>query len=187
MPQRLFSVHFSIKISTIRQTTFLFPFNLDSSFFLQTSTALKQNKAHRHRKGWIVHTLHKRFCIQSKTVANNPPAQRKGDGKGRKVSTCNPTPTARSRSSSGSINLPFWVSFVEQTRVEIWKESLLMVQLPRFCMLFPVAECPFSSNSILVDGRLKYVEASSSFFASAYSSVLNKIWNNFKISSKKPW
>jgi len=71
------------------------------------------------------------------------------------------------------MNSPFWVSFVEQTRVEIWKESLLMVQLPRFCMLFPVAECPFSSNSILVEGRLKYVEASSSFFASACSRVLH--------------
>lgn len=99
-------------------------------------------------------------------------SQRKEDEEGRKSSTYNPTPTARSRSSSSSVNLPFWVSFVEQTRVEIWKESLLMVQLPRFCMLFPVAECPFSSNSILVDGRLKYVEASSSFFASAYSGVL---------------
>lgn len=79
---------------------------------------------------------------------------------------------------SSSMNLPFWVSFVEQTRVEIWKESLLMVQLPRFCMLFPVAECPFSSSSILVDGRLKYVEASSSFFASACSSVLNTRQNS---------
>lgn len=56
---------------------------------------------------------------------------------------------------SSSVNSPFWVSFVEQTRVEIWKESLLMVQLPRFCMLFPVAECPFSSSSIFVDGRLR--------------------------------
>lgn len=42
-----------------------------------------------------------------------------------------------------------------------------MVQLPRLCMLFPVAEWPFSSSSALVDGRLKYVPASSSFFASA--------------------
>ena len=62
---------------------------------------------------------------------------------------------------------PFWVSLVEHTRVEIWKESLLIVQLPRLCMLLPVAEWPFSSNSALVDGRLKYVPASSSFFASA--------------------
>jgi hypothetical protein len=29
---------------------------------------------------------------------------------------------------------------VEHTSVEIWKESLLMVQLPRLCMLLPVAE-----------------------------------------------
>lgn len=62
---------------------------------------------------------------------------------------------------------PFWVSFVEQTSVEIWKESLLMVQLPRLCMLLPVAEWPFSSSSAFVDGRLRYVAASSSFFASA--------------------
>lgn len=78
------------------------------------------------------------------------------------------------------INSPFWVSFVEQTRVEIWKESLLMVQLPRFCMLFPVVECPFSSNSILVDGKLKYVDASSNFFASAYriQSTMQTILEN---------
>lgn len=62
---------------------------------------------------------------------------------------------------------PFWVSLVEHTRVEIWKESLLMVQLPRLCMLLPVAEWAFSSNSAFVEGRLKYVAASSSFFASA--------------------
>lgn len=96
-----------------------------------------------------------------------------------------PHPAMRSRSSSRSMNLPFWVSFVEQTRVEIWKESLLMVQLPRFCMLFPVAECPFSSSSILVEGRLKYVEASSSFFASACSDILNRKRNKLQIASKK--
>ena len=62
---------------------------------------------------------------------------------------------------------PFWVSLVEHTSVEIWKESLLMVQLPRLCMLLPVAEWPFSSSSALVEGRLRYVPASSSFFASA--------------------
>lgn len=64
-------------------------------------------------------------------------------------------------------NPPFWVSFVEQTSVEIWKESLLMVQLPRLCMLLPVTEWPFSSSSAFVEGRLKYVAASSSFLASA--------------------
>lgn len=113
-------------------------------------------------------------------VASNPPStQRERDGEGKLV---HPThPTVRSRSSRHPINLPFWVSFVEQTRVEIWKESLLMVQLPRFCMLFPVAECPFSSSSILVDGRLKYVEASSSFFASACSGVLNTKWNKLPV------
>lgn len=121
--------------------------------------------------------------LHGKQPAMHP--QRKGDGEGSKVSTYNPTPSTQSRSSSSSMNLPFWVSFVEQTRVEIWKESLLMVQLPRFCMLFPVAECPFSSSSILVDGRLKYVEASSSFFASAYRGVLNTAGNNLKISRKK--
>lgn len=42
-----------------------------------------------------------------------------------------------------------------------------MVQLPRLCMLLPVAEWPFSSNSAFVEGRLKYVVASSSFLASA--------------------
>lgn len=66
-----------------------------------------------------------------------------------------------------SPNSPFWVSFVEHTSVEIWKESLLMVQLPRLCMLLPVAECAFSSSSAFVEGRLRYVAASSSFFASA--------------------
>lgn len=63
---------------------------------------------------------------------------------------------------------PFWVSFVEHTRVATWKESLLMVQLPRLCMLLPVAEWPFSSSSAFVDGRLRYVAASSSFLASAW-------------------
>lgn len=62
---------------------------------------------------------------------------------------------------------PFCVSFVEHTRVDTWKESLLMVQLPRLCMLLPVAEWPFSSSSAFVEGRLRYVPASSSFFASA--------------------
>lgn len=65
---------------------------------------------------------------------------------------------------------PFWVSFVEQTRVLIWKESLLMVQLPRLCMPLPVAEWPFSSSSAFVEGRLRYVATSSSFFASACGS-----------------
>lgn len=67
-----------------------------------------------------------------------------------------------------SADSPFWVSLVEHTRVEIWKESLLIVQFPRLCMLLPVAECAFSSSSAFVDGRLRYVAASSSFFASAW-------------------
>lgn len=62
---------------------------------------------------------------------------------------------------------PFCVSFVEHTRVETWKESLLMVQLPRLCRPLPVAAWPFSSSSAFVDGRLRYAAASSSFFASA--------------------
>lgn len=71
-------------------------------------------------------------------------------------------------SSSPKPHLPFCVSLVEQTRVDIWKESLLMVQQPKFCMLFPRDACPFSSSSILVAGRPRYVDASSSFFASAF-------------------
>lgn len=34
----------------------------DSSLFLETSTALKQNEAYGQRKGWIVHKLSRRFC-----------------------------------------------------------------------------------------------------------------------------
>ena len=74
---------------------------------------------------------------------------------------------AERRPGSQAAHPPFWVSLVEHTSVEIWKESLLMVQLPRLCMPLPVAEWPFSSSSALVEGRLRYVPASSSFFASA--------------------
>lgn len=88
-----------------------------------------------------------------------PSANRKQGGGGRR------SPGKRARPHS-----PFCVSFVEQTRVPIWKESLLMVQLPRLCRPLPVAEWPFSSSSAFVEGRLRYVATSSSFFASACGS-----------------
>lgn len=117
--------------------------------------------------------LHLDNLIQG-SVLSNPPSLPENGTDEMSASHCIQLHSrCKGQKPSSSMNLPFWVSLVEQTRVEIWKESLLMVQLPRFCMLFPVAECPFSSSSILVDGRLKYVEASSSFFASACSSVLN--------------
>lgn len=134
MPEPV-SVHFRARASIIWETISLVPLHLDSSVFSETSTALEQN---REKLGWLTH---------SPTQSNPANSHVEWGWRGSRVSTQTPG------SSSG--HSPFWVSFVEQTRVEIWKESLLMVQLPRFCMLLPVAECPFSSSSILVDGRLR--------------------------------
>jgi len=61
--------------------------------------------------------------------------------------------------------IPFWVSFVEQVRVAIWKLSLVVGMRPAWWKDFPVC-LSFSSTSAYEPGRVKYVLASSVFFIS---------------------
>lgn len=61
--------------------------------------------------------------------------------------------------------IPFWVSFVEQVRVAIWKLSLVIGMRPAWWKDFPVC-LSFSSTSAYEPGRVKYVLASSVFFTS---------------------
>ena len=68
----------------------------------------------------------------------------------------------------GSWDSPFWVSFVEQTSVEIWKLSRADTVKPDAAPLTrkEEPERSFGSERFLVEGRVRYTPASSSLLLS---------------------